>query len=242
MNNYYKKYKRDFDHSYTYGVFPTLELLTYQPKQALRVFIHTKGKENEGLAKIKDLCQKYGISIEKADGLLAKLSSAENCYAIGVFKKYQTAIENSNNHVVLVNPSDPNNAGTIIRTMIGLDVTNLAVIKPAIDIFDPKVIRASMGAIFQLYFSYYNSFQEYQHTFVFHHMYPFMGKGKHILQNTTFQKPFSFIFGNEGSGLPESFRTIGESISIPQSDKIDSFNLSVAVAFALYEATRNKKN
>lgn len=239
MNSvYYKKYKKEYKHSYAYGVFPTLELLMHKPEQVLRVFIHTKGKQNEGIEKIKNLCQKHRVHIEKADGLLAKLSSVENCYAIGVFTKYQDLINPNENHVVLVNPSDPSNVGTIIRTMIGFDTNNLAIIRPAIDVFDPKVIRASMGSIFQIHYTYYNTFEEYQKSFQNYHLYPFMSEGKYILGKHTIQKPFSLVFGNEGSGLPDTFKHIGDSISIPQGKAIDSFNLSVAVAIALYETNR----
>ena len=52
------------------------------------------------------------------------------------------------NHVVLVNPGDMGNMGTIIRTMLGFNYSNLAIIKPGVDVFDPRVIRASMGALF----------------------------------------------------------------------------------------------
>lgn len=50
------------------------------------------------------------------------------------------------NHVVLVNPSNAGNLGTIIRSCIGFGVEDIAIILPAVDLFDPKTIRASMGA------------------------------------------------------------------------------------------------
>ena len=54
------------------------------------------------------------------------------------------------------------------------------------------------------------------------------------------QKPFSLVFGNEQSGLPAVFQTYGQSVFIPQSDKIDSLNLSVAVSIGAY-AFRQKE-
>lgn len=237
---YYKKYKKEFPHSYTYGVFPTLELLLHQPSQAIRIYTHTKGTKNEGLEKIYALARSNNIHTEKADGLITKLASAENCYAIGVFHKYTSQVDKNENHIVLVNPSDPNNTGTIIRTMLGMGVKNLTIIKPSVDLFDPKVIRASMGAVFQVKFAYFGSFKEYQVAFPSLHYYPFIGNGRYQLGHIIFKKPFSFVFGNEGAGLPKEFKTTGESISIPQTSAIDSYNLSVAAAIALYEVTKQK--
>lgn len=60
---------------------------------------------------------------------------------------------NNANHVVLVNPGILGNMGTIIRTMLGFNYTNLAIIRPG-DVFDPRVVRASMGALFNINFEF----------------------------------------------------------------------------------------
>ena len=51
-------------------------------------------------------------------------------------------------------------------------------------------------------------------------------------------RPFSLIFGNEATGLDDSFLEVGQSVLIRHSDRIDSLNLSMAVGIALYEFTR----
>ena len=53
-------------------------------------------------------------------------------------------------HVVLVNPADMGNLGTVARTMAGFGFGELAVVTPAADVFHPKTVRASMGALFRL--------------------------------------------------------------------------------------------
>ena len=65
------------------------------------------------------------------------------------------------NHVVLVNPGDMGNMGTIMRTMLGFNYYNLAIIRPGVDVFDPRVLRASMGAMFHLNIEYFDSFEDY---------------------------------------------------------------------------------
>jgi TrmH family RNA methyltransferase len=143
-------------------------------------------------------------------------------------------------HVVLVNPSDPGNLGTICRAMLGFGFTNLGVIKPASDIFDPKTIRASMGAVFQMNFQYFPSFEEYRKNFK-RNIYVFMTDGVKKLGELAFQKSYALVFGNEGAGLGQEFKKFGESVKIPQSDKVDSLNLAVAVGVSLYEAMKSGK-
>lgn len=59
------------------------------------------------------------------------------------------------------------------------------------------------------------------------------------LQNlNTKEKPFSLIFGNESSGLPNEVTKQGLKIKIRQSNNIDSFNLAISVAMGLYEFNR----
>ena len=233
MNFSSKKYKKNFDYSYAIGVFATIELLTHQPSQVIKVYIHRKGEKNKGVLKIQSLCKINKIETEIADGLIENLSSSENCYAVGFFKKYQSELSVDDNHVVLDSPSDMGNVGTIMRTMIGFGFTDLAIIRPAVDIFDPKVVRASQGALFQIRTQYFNSFTQYKELFS-RNYYPFMLEGKNM-NELIFVKPYSLIFGNEGSGLSHEYLKIGIPVKIPQSDKIDSLNLSIAVGIALYE-------
>jgi TrmH family RNA methyltransferase len=228
-------YKKDFEYSYSIGVFPTLELLTHQPDKVIKVLLSSKSSLNSGVAKIRELCHQHGIMVETADAFISKVTGKENSYAVGVFNKYDTIINPSENHLVLVGIRDMGNLGTICRTLLGFNISNLAIIKPAADIFDPKVIRASMGALFQLNFQYFESFEQYQET-TSNHLYPFMTDGAQSLRVINFQKPYSLVFGSEAAGLDASFQGVGTSVMIPQSDKVDSLNLSIAVGIALYQS------
>jgi RNA methyltransferase, TrmH family len=234
-----KKYQREFQHSYSFGVFPTLELLNFQPSQVQRVFISTQGERNQGVAKLRDICAEKHVPVELNDKQIERLSPKENTYAVGVFTKYQPRLDAHANHLVLVQPSDMGNLGTITRTMLGFGVGNLALVKPAADIFDPRVIRASMGAVFRLKFEYFDSFDGYRSAFP-HNLYPFMTDGIIPLHDATFHAPFALIFGSESSGLPAAYRSLGTSVSIPHGDAIDSLNLSVAVGVALHAATKGR--
>lgn len=222
-------------YTYTLGVFPTIELLTYQSRHVLEILLHSSAKPNSGIAKIQALCQQANIPVSVNDKNVHCLSQKENVYAVGIFEKYDCDLDPDTNHVVLVQPADTGNAGTIVRTMLGFGFNNLAIIRPAIDIFDPSTIRASMGALFQVQFSYFNTFEAYYQAFS-HHIYSFMTDGHEALQNVHFEKPFSLVFGSESRGLSPAFHAIGTSVQIPHCHAIDSFNLSIAVGIGLYGA------
>ena len=127
---------------------------------------------------------------------------------------------------------------TIMRSAAGFGITDLVIITPAVDHFDPKTVRASMGALFHLNISVFSSFEEYKKQYGNREMYPFMLKAKKKLSELKVSKPYSLIFGNEATGLPDSFLNEGTSVIISHSNRIDSLNLPIAASIALYEATK----
>lgn len=233
-----KKYKKEYGHSYSFGVFPTLELLQARPEHMARVLISLRGGKNEGVRKLEEMCRRRHIATEVNERLIERISSKENHYAIGIFRKYTQELDAGANHVVLVNPSDMGNLGTIARTMLGFGVADLALVKPAADIFDPRVVRASMGAIFKMRFRYFDTFEEYKEGYTHHNLYPFMTGGTVALDEARFEQPYSLTFGNESSGLPDEYAQLGTSITIRHSSTIDSLSLPLAVGIAMYAATR----
>lgn len=84
-------------------------------------------------------------------------------------------------------------------------------------------------------FTCYDSFEQYRQRFSDHQIYLFMLDGKinlKDLKKRPRKTPFSLVFGNEGSGLPEIFHHYGDSIYIEHNHEIDSLNLSVAFGIA----------
>jgi TrmH family RNA methyltransferase len=237
MNLRLKRYRKSFEYSYANGVFATLELLDAQPEHVLRVVLSSKSERNVGIAKLKDLCARNRVPVETNDKTIERLSPKGSHLAIGVFRKYRSRLDPTRNHVVLVHPGDMGNVGTIARTMVGFRITDLALIRPAVDIFDPRTVRASMGAVFRLSLEYFDHFEDYSHSFA-HNLYPLMTNGRVAIACVRFKPPFALVFGNESSGLTDEFLTVGTSVAIPHDERIDSLNLSAAVAIALYESTK----
>ena len=231
-----RKYNKKSDVSYSIGVFPTIELLKNRGGDTLKVVLDPKGNRNRGVEEIKSLCKKLNVRVEDSKKSVEFLSKSGNTYAIGVFRKYNSVLKQNSNHLVLDNPSDMGNLGTICRTMLAFGFRDLAIIKPGVDIFDPKVIRASMGAVYKINFRYFESFNEYKEGFK-RNYYPFMLSGDVLLSKSVFKIPYSLIFGNEGSGLDDSFKSIGNSVKIFQTEDVDSLNLAISVGIGLHRAS-----
>ncbi|MFR3405886.1 MAG: TrmH family RNA methyltransferase [Christensenellales bacterium] len=103
-----------------------------------------------------------------------------------------------------------------------------------------RVVRASMGAAFSLNVRHFDSFEQYRAQYPLRRLFPFMLTGAVPLDEAV-QKvdgPFSLVFGNEASGLPDEFAQIGVSTLIPHSQQIDSLNLAIAAGIGMYAFTR----
>jgi len=241
-------YKKTSKESYTIGVYTTIELLKARPESVIEVILSSKGERNKGIHKIIELCKKNKTPLKYNDNLVGKLTRSDNNYAVAIFKKYSADPTKHDNHLVLIKPSDMGNTGTIIRSMTAFNLTSLIIIKPAVDIFDPKTVRSSMGSLFGIKFRYFDSFEDYLKGFENlsrpRHLYGFDISGKKSLTDIKFEKPYSLIFGNEGEGFVEKIKEqitkSGELVKIPQNENIDSLNLSVAVGIALFKGFTEK--
>jgi TrmH family RNA methyltransferase len=230
-----KVYKKEDTYSYSLGAFPTLELLNKHIKDVIDIYVHSSFNNKEVKEKI---LAKLGKNFKTNDKLIEKLSPKENCYIVGIFRKYQDILDKNENHLLLDNPSNMGNLGTIIRSSLGFGIKNIAIIKPGVDYFDPKTIRASMGSIFNINIQYFSSIDEYKNQFKDHTIYAFMLKATNTLQTFKFKKGLSTLaFGNEATGLSDSYLD-NNSIIIKHSNEIDSLNITNAVSIALYEFNR----
>lgn len=232
-----QRYKHNSPYSYALGATLTFELLKCHPEQTTRILICTATDDSEGMRKILDLCAEKHIPVEKNDKAFNILSPKGNCFVIGEFKKESVSIEDGN-HIVLVNPSDAGNLGTIIRTATGFGIPNIAIVRPAVDFYDPRTIRASMGAAFHVKVEYFDSIEDYINRFPQNKRYAFMLTASKPLFDVRIEEPYSLLFGNEATGLPSNFADFCQGVRIIHSSNIDSLNLPMAVGISMYEFTK----
>ncbi len=136
--------------------------------------------------------------------------------------------------LILENIQDPGNVGTLIRSALAFGFDSI-IIDESADVFAPKVLRSTQGAIFHIGFTFMD-------TVTFKENHPgHLLIGAHLSDTVPLKKqptpPYALVLGNEGSGLKQStIARLDASVSIPIGT-IDSLNVAVAgsiIMHALY--------
>ena len=136
---------------------------------------------------------------------------------------------------------DPGNVGTIIRTADAAGFDGILFSRECADLFSPKVLRATMGSIFRLGFSFPDSLPEA--------LADLKRKGYSILSSQLDGEPFyarnavapSFVLviGNEGNGISDAVKAVAtHHLCLPMRGGAESLNAAVAAGIMMYDLTR----
>ncbi|MEN8242366.1 MAG: RNA methyltransferase [Chloroflexota bacterium] len=143
--------------------------------------------------------------------------------------------------VAITSPQDPGNLGTILRTLDAAGADGLIVIEPAVDIFHPTAVRASMGTLFAkpVVYTSLDAFAAWQRT----HQYQIYGtsaKGALDYTQEKYQRPAILMLGSERQGLSAEQSALCTSmLRLPMHGRATSLNLSVAAGVLLYHLAAN---
>lgn len=145
----------------------------------------------------------------------------------------------------LENVRDPGNLGTMIRTAEGAGITGVIISKESVDIYNPKVIRSTMGSIYRVPFVYVEDFEailkEAKENGITLYATDLQGKKDYDQEN--YQTKCGIIIGNEANGITQATREITDFlIKIPMCGSVESLNAGVAAAIMMYEIYRQKRN
>jgi TrmH family RNA methyltransferase len=187
------------------------------------------------------------IEIEEDD--LKQLSSLTTPNQVIAVVKIPKEVFNLNEiknelSLVLEDIQDPGNMGTIIRTADWFGIKNIICSENTVELYNPKVIQATMGAFLRVKVTYTNLhkfFEENQKNIKL----PVFGtllKGNNIYE-TNLSKSGLIIMGNESKGVSSALMPfINEKITIPSyslnKDKTESLNVSIATAVICAEFRR----
>lgn len=179
---------------------------------------------------------------------ITALSSASSCLAI--FKIPSPAKIISNGLIIALDDiRDPGNLGAIIRLCDWFGVRQLLCSYETVDMYNPKVIQASMGSITRVNINYVDL-----NDYILHSSQPVFGTfmdGKNLYKENLPQEAI-LILGNEANGISTSLeRNIKNRIAIPRFppefgdascgdiQKTESLNVATATAIFLSEFRRN---
>jgi len=144
--------------------------------------------------------------------------------------------------VVLDNIQDPGNIGTILRTLDSVGLTQVIVSKQSGDIYNSKVVRSSMGAIFRVKAIESENLVETLKN-IKKHKYKILTTELEAEKNMyeVEYKKLAIVMGNEANGVSKEIREMSEEkIKIPMIGRTESLNVSVATGIILYEYVRQK--
>ena len=139
--------------------------------------------------------------------------------------------------MVLENLQDPGNVGTILRTGEGAGVTGVVLGPRTADIFQPKVIRSTMGSVFRVPFMRVKDLPDMIRWLKSSDVRVFAAhlKGNNNYHREDYSGGTAFLIGNEGSGLTEELSGMADClIRIPMEGQVESLNASVAAALLMY--------
>lgn len=174
---------------------------------------------------------------------MSQFSTASEVIAIYDIPKYDIDdLEiKSNINIVLDNVQDPGNLGTIIRIADWFGIKNIFCNKTTVDVFNHKVIQATMGAISRVHV-HYCDLKELIATHRYMPVYGTFLDGDNIYESALSDSCF-IIFGNEGKGISNDIsKLVTKRLLIPSypngANTSESLNVGMATAITVGEFRR----
>lgn len=141
--------------------------------------------------------------------------------------------------IFLENLRDPGNLGTILRTAEGAGMTAVVLSKGSVDIFNPKVIRSTMGSVFRVPFLYVEDTLATMKLLQKHgvKLYAAYLSGSEEYDKIPYANRCAILIGNEANGLlPETAEAADVRVRIPMAGELESLNAAVAAAILMYHS------
>lgn len=208
----------------------------------------TQQEQKRELEKIVDFHRiHYEIVADRVFREMADTQTPQGILAVVRQQHYGFEDLFSNNRaahlMILEGIQDPGNLGTILRAGEGAGVTGIIMSKGTVDLYNAKVIRATMGSIYRVPFFYTDSFfevlKEVKKRAV---LYAAHLLGECCYDQADYRGNTAFLIGNEANGLSkEAAGYANQLIRIPMFGKVESLNAAVASSILMYEVSRQRR-
>lgn len=169
---------------------------------------------------------------------------------LALVKQYSYTIEDILNRpgpallMILDTIQDPGNLGTILRAGEGAGITGVVMNDTTADIYNPKVIRSTMGSVCRVPFvctgDLPGTLAVLKNRGI--RLYAAHLDGKNNYEKEDYTVDTGFLIGNEANGLsPETAAMADTYIKIPMMGRVESLNAAVAASVLMYEAARQRR-
>lgn len=182
-----------------------------------------------------------------SDGVAKKLSetkSNQGVFAV-INKPEKKVLYNQSltgKYVVLNNIQDPGNLGTILRTADAVGADGVILTENCCDLYNPKVVRSTMGSLFRLNIYIENDFCEACRILKTSGVKTYaavVSKSAEEIRTVKFSESSAIVIGNEGNGLKDEHSALcDERVTIKMDGNIDSLNAGIAAAILMWEMSK----
>lgn len=205
---------------------------------------HTEHMDNRRRALVNQLASAGAEVIPVSDSVMAAMSDTESAQDLLIVAPFpRPAIPAQPSAVVVADQlSDPGNLGSLLRTCLAAEVDLVLLTQGSVDPFNPKVVRAAMGALLHLPIDLVDPADLPDRLAG---LDPWLAEADGGIGYTQvdWKRPFALIIGSEAHGASPAVRALaGNSTHIPISGPSDSLNAAVAAAVILFETRRQRGN
>lgn len=239
-----KKYREESGQFLIEGIHLAEECLKsrYYKKNIEKIFLRKDFNDDKLLQKIK------GIEVEIVSEIeFKKLAETENSQGIIALVKKAENIPPVNDRIIcaLDGINDPGNLGTIFRLCWWFGIDKVLISKNSVEIYNSKVIRASQGAIFNLFVkenvdlrNELMNLKDNNYEILLTDL-----KTENKIQNYKFEKDkkYVLVFGNEANGISNEIKNDSgfKKIKIDSYSNCESLNVAVSAGIIFYELRKN---
>ena len=145
--------------------------------------------------------------------------------------------------MLLENIQDPGNAGTILRTAEAAGVDAVFLTEGAVDLYNPKTIRSTMGSIYRVPHFYVHDVDKLLDIFAERGIITHAAHlhGTHNYTDADYTGGTAFMIGNESRGLSDALSARANVLmKIPMCGRVESLNAAMASGILMYEARRQR--
>lgn len=216
-----------------------LEELLASPVSARHVLHTREAADEQSVARSLSRARDRGVSCEEVSpGELAEFADTvtpQGVLAVAEIPSRDGVGVTGGDLVVLDAVQDPGNAGTLLRTAEALGAAAGVSLKGTVDVWNPKVVRASAGSVFRLpvvdaRWPELGARLEAASTAV----WAADAAGEPVPRGGEVPARVALVLGNEGSGVrPEILEAADRRVSVPIAGSVDSLNVSVAAAILM---------
>ena len=218
------------------------------PEWVKEVYVSQSFLEKNPLEKLKHM--KYEVVSDEVFQKISDTQTPQGVLCVMKMPEYKLADLLDINKkqllfLVLEDIQDPGNLGTMFRAGEGAGIGGVIMTDNTVDIFNPKVVRSTMGSIYRIPFvitdDILQTITDLKTNGVTVYAAHLNESVHYDLQDYT--KSTAFLIGNEANGLKSETADMADCyIKIPMKGQVESLNAAVASSVLMYEAARQRRS